>query len=211
MTEKSIVVKSEWEKQLALVRSIAAPKCDETEFQLLCYQAKQLNLDPLKRQIWAIKYQEGKPASIFVGRDGYLAIAHQSGQFDGMDSGTSGVGEDLKGFATVWRKDMEHPFHVEVALKEYNKKQGNWITMPATMIQKVAESQCLRRAFNISGVYSPEEIPDKDSTPVEFKVKDQLDDARPPITPEQLLAETQAKKKEWKRVPVETVQKPTNL
>ena len=33
------------------------------------------------------------------------------------------------------------------------------------MIQKVAEAQCLRRAFSISGLYSPEEIDTGDRAP----------------------------------------------
>jgi hypothetical protein len=59
---------------------------------------------------------------------------------------------------------MSHPFYVEVYLKEYLKPQspgqkpGPWQTMPRVMIQKVAESSALRRAFSVSGLYCPEEI-----------------------------------------------------
>lgn len=167
MANELTVLKKPWtQEELALVKATAAPRCSDEEFQLLLYQAKTYKLDPLLKQIWAVKYHDGKPASIFVGRDGYLSIAHQSGQFDGMDSGTRGDGDDLIGFASVWRRDMKQPFKVEVALKEYNKKSGNWLTMPRTMIQKVAESQALRRAFNISGVYAPEEMPEAPAQPI---------------------------------------------
>ncbi len=166
MTENLPAVKQWSEKEVSLIKSIAAPKCNDEEFGLLMYQARVLNLDPLQRQIWAIKYTDNKPASIFVGRDGYLAIAHQSGQFDGIESGSNIKDGDTIGWAKVYRKDMTRPICVEVSLKEYDKHQGNWNTMPRTMIQKVAESQALRRAFNISGVYSPEELIESEKPPM---------------------------------------------
>lgn len=151
--------------QVALIKSIAAPKCTDDEFKLLLYQAKTYGLDPLLKQIWAVKYQDGKPASIFAGRDGFLTIAHRSGVFDGMESGTRMEGTNMIGWAKVYRKDMAHPFCVEVNAKEYNRGMGAWNTHPGTMIQKVAESQALRRAFEISGIYSPDEMPAEQEKP----------------------------------------------
>ncbi len=117
------------------------------------------------KQIWAVKYQDNRPASIFVGRDGLLAIAHRSGAFDGMESGTKTIDGKLYGWAKVYRKDMRVPFSIEVSAKEYNKGLGTWTTHPETTIQKVAEAQALRRAFSISGVYSPEEMSEEQQKP----------------------------------------------
>jgi phage recombination protein Bet len=174
----------EWtSSEVTLIKNIAAPKCSDDEFKLLLYQAGKYGLDPLLKQIWAVKYQNDRPASIFAGRDGFLAIAHRSGMFDGMESGSRMDGTELVGWAKVYRKDMAHPFFIEVKAKEYNKGQGTWTTHPATMIQKVAESQALRRAFSISGIYSPEEmeepekLPMRDITPPEEKKKG----GRPPL------------------------------
>lgn len=152
--------------EVALIKNIAAPKCTDDEFKLLLYQAKTYQLDPLLKQIWAVKYASDRPASIFAGRDGFLAIAHRSGMFDGMESGTRMDGTDLIGWAKVYRKDMTHAFCVEVKAKEYNRNQGTWLTHPGTMIQKVAESQAMRRAFQISGIYSPEEMPEQEKPPM---------------------------------------------
>jgi phage recombination protein Bet len=147
--------------QIALIKATVARGCTDTEFQLLMYLAAQYKLDPIRRQIWAVKYGTA-PAAIFTGRDGFLEIAHRSGVFDGMESGTR---EDEKGnvigFCTVYRKDMSHPFKIEVHLAEYDTKKSNWVKMPRVMIQKVAESSCLRRAFSVSGLYCPEEMPDQ--------------------------------------------------
>ena len=165
---QELVIKEFSASDIELIRNVSAPKCTDSEFRLLLYQAKTYGLDPLKKEIWAVKYQDGKPASIFVGRDGHLAIAHRSQMFDGMESGTRMDGIELIGWAKVYRKDMRVPFSVEVSAKEYNRGQGTWNTHPRTMIQKVAEAQALRRAFAIHGIYSPDEM----SEPEKHEPKD---------------------------------------
>jgi len=152
MTTDMIIPSSD---ELSLVKATVAKGCNDVEFKMLLYQAKVLQLDPLTKQIWAVKYGDS-PALIFVGRDGYNQIAHRSGKYDGMISKYEDASNTA--WAEVYRKDMSHPFRVEVSLKEYNTGKGNWLKMPKTMLVKVAESQALRRAFAISGVYSPEEI-----------------------------------------------------
>lgn len=160
------LVTKEWSvNEITLIKNIAAPKCTDDEFKLLLYQAKTYRLDPLLKQIWAVKYSDNKPASIFAGRDGFLAIAHRSGAFDGMESGFRTEGTNVIGWAKVYRKDMSHPFCVEVNMKEYNRNQGTWLTHGTTMIVKVAEAQALRKAFQISGIFSPDEMPEAPSKP----------------------------------------------
>lgn len=147
------------ESDVQLIKDTVSKGATDAEFKLLLYLANKYNLDPLARQIWLIKYGNN-PASIYAGRDGFLKIAHDSGQFDGMDSFElyDDKGNVIGAECTVWRKDMTHPFRVRVTLKEYDTKQNQWAAKPGTMIKKVAESQCLRKAFPISGLYSPEEI-----------------------------------------------------
>jgi len=98
--------------------------------------------------------------SIQVMRDGFLTIAHRSGKFAGIESGVKKNEEgDLVGWAKVYHKDFKHPVYQEADFSEYNNA-GNplWKTKPKTMIKKVAESMALRKAFNVSGVYAPEEM-----------------------------------------------------
>ena len=145
------------QQQIQLIRDMCARDCTDNEFLLLMQLAKTYQLDPFAKQIWAVKYGNN-PAAIFCGRDGFLAIAHRSGKFDGMESGTRKDGDDLVGWCRVYRKDMSRPFEVEVSLSEYSTGKNLWQTKPKTMITKVAESHALRRAFGISGLYAPEEI-----------------------------------------------------
>ncbi|HRD26387.1 MAG TPA: phage recombination protein Bet [Methanoculleus sp.] len=151
-------------EKLRLIRDMCAKGATDNEFLVMMELANRYQLDPFSKQIWLVKYGDS-PAQIFCGRDGYLAIAHRSGQFDGMESGTRKEGDDLVGWCKVYRKDMSHPFEVEVYASEYSTGKNLWRDKPRTMIQKVAEAQCLRRAFSISGLYSPEEIDTGDRAP----------------------------------------------
>lgn len=151
------------EDEMLLLRNVIAKGCTEPEFRLLMYMAKTYGLDPLLKQIWAVKRNDNAPALIFAGRDGMLAIAHRSGVFDGMQSGVKyeGEGKDKKpvsAWCEVWRKDMSHSFKTEVPFSEYNTGFSVWKTNPSAMILKVAEAVCLRKAFSVSGLYAPEEI-----------------------------------------------------
>jgi len=161
MTQQAGTLEAYNEEDIQLIRETCADGCSNTELKLLLHLAGTYKLDPFAKQIWAVKNKNkpDTPAQIFCGRDGYIAIAHRSGQFDGMESG-SRTDEDgnLIGWCKVYRRDMSHPFYVEVYGNEYNTGRALWGSKPRTMIQKVAEAQCLRRAFSISGLYSPEEI-----------------------------------------------------
>jgi len=144
-------------EKLQLIRDMCAKGATDNEFGVMIELARKYQLDPFARQIWLVKYGDN-PAPIFCGRDGYLAIAHRSGQFDGIQSGSRIVDDELIGWCKVYRKDMSHPIEVEVYASEYSTGKNLWRDKPRTMIQKVAEAHALRRAFSISGLYSPEEI-----------------------------------------------------
>lgn len=151
-----------WEiprEKYELIRNMFARGCSNDEFAVLIELANRYQLDPFAKQIWAVKYND-RPAQVFAGRDGYLAIAHRSGQFNGMQSNIDrdSEGKILSATCRVWRKDMEHPFERTVFLEEYNTGKGVWKEKPATMIIKVAEAQALRLAFNISGLYDSSEF-----------------------------------------------------
>ena len=148
---------SESEKQL--IKRMFAKGCTEDEFSLLLHMSKKYDLDILTKELWCVKYGS-KPGRIFTGRDGFLSIAHKSGKLDGMKAGTFERDNTIFGYCEVFRVDMKNAFYVEVSLNEYKQQSKIWNEKPLTMIQKVAESQCLRRAFNVNGIYSPEEFKD---------------------------------------------------
>ena len=156
----------------------------KTEQQYCFSVARELGLNPITKEIhfvprrskvgdkWVNKIEP------MVGRDGFLAIAHRSGQLAGietiavirdtpqLENGRWVVRPQLVAECTVWRKDSTKPFTAQVAYSEYVQRTADgqptkfWSEKPETMLKKVAESNALRKAFNIHGVYCPEEMGD---------------------------------------------------
>ena len=165
------------------------------ERNIFFYQCQALGLNPLLNEICAIVYkgQDGvRKMSIQVMRDGFLTIAHRSGKFAGIESGVyeaDGKRQVMAGWAKVYHKDFEHPVYQEADFNEYATERNIlWKTKPKTMIKKVAESMALRKAFNVSGVYAPEEMEleiTKDK-PVQEAQVIEMDGGNKPASEEQL-------------------------
>lgn len=172
-------------EQLQVIEAQFFPAGATKAEQQYCFSvARELGLNPITKEIhfvprrakvgdkWVNKVEP------MVGRDGFLAIAHRSGQLAGiettscirdvpqLDNGRWVILPQLVAECTVWRKDSNKPFTAQVAYQEYVQRTADgqptkfWAEKPETMLKKVAESQALRKAFNIHGVYSPEELGD---------------------------------------------------
>lgn len=164
-----------WERQLELVKSLCAPNATDDEFELFCYRARTYGLDPLSHEIHFVKYLESKTGkykcAIFAGRDGFLKIAHNYTEFDGMETFlidkegnevlTTSRDKIMGAVCRVYRTDKSRPFTVAVNVLDYNTGRQNWAIRLETMIKKVVESQALRKAFKITDIYESAEF-DKD-------------------------------------------------
>lgn len=141
--------------QREILMETVAKGCTPEQFMLMLELAKRYKLDPFAKQIWATK------VGILVGRDGFLTLAHRSGDFDGME--TTFEERDGKLFSatcTVYHKRMSHPFRVTVRLDEFYRGNSDaWQRMPYVMLQKCAEAHALRRAFCVTGLYDEAEFP----------------------------------------------------
>lgn len=111
-------------------------------------------------------------------KDFYLRSAMQNPRFNGIEDGITVIaggvvtkkrgcavyrelGETLiGGWAAVYVEGYVKPVVVEVSLAEYDQGRALWKTKPATMINKVAIAQALRKAFPqmFTGTYVPEEM-----------------------------------------------------
>jgi hypothetical protein len=141
VTDYSGKAEAEAKRKLALLKAVGLDRVPVEQRELALAIAKRYDLDLLLKHLVLI---DGKP---YVTRDALLWIAHRSGQFDGVTV-TRPVIEDDYWYceATVWRKDMSHPF---VYGGRYPVKGQNAKFAPE-MATKVAESMAFRRAFNIS-------------------------------------------------------------
>jgi phage recombination protein Bet len=171
---------------LELIKNVVAKGATEEELKTLLYLCKEYNLDPLKKEIYFLKYA-GK-ATILTSRDGYLKIANLNENFDGIESDVVYQADKLTkqpdgslhieygpdhlafdrtklsgAFCNVFRKDRKKSTTVFVSLKDYYKKgTAIWEQYIHAMILKVAESMALKRAFAISGLVTREEIEKED-------------------------------------------------
>ncbi|EAK0934220.1 phage recombination protein Bet [Campylobacter jejuni] len=187
-TQNQAVSTSFTQEKIELIRKHFFPVNAKTVEMEYCLNiANKYNLDPFLKQIFFVPRRaqvevNGKKEWVdkidpLVGRDGFLAIAHKTGKFGGIrsyseikqfprlnDNGKWEYIQDLVAICEVHRTDSDKPFVVEVAYNEYVQKKASgeatsfWITKPDTMLKKVAESQALRKAFNLSGLYSSEEM-----------------------------------------------------
>jgi len=175
MSEAISPVNNDWE----FLRNVYANTCNDNEFKVFQHLTETYNLDPISKEIWCIK-TKNQPARIFVSRDGHLAIAHRSGHWGGIKTvydwgdekqyvevrdkySEKVLGKVLVPFSAtciIYRTDSSYPTEHTVFWDEYGSNQSLWLTKPKTMLQKVAECQCLRRAFDMHGFYSPEEFSD---------------------------------------------------
>jgi phage recombination protein Bet len=165
-------------RQLELIQRTFAANATADEFALFIHLAKKYDLDIFSRQIFFVKYGTGSDAkaSIFCGRDGFLSIAHRSGDFDGLETEITDMEDGgFKAICRVYSKKLSRPIIAEVYSQEYSTGKNLWAKMPRVMIGKVAESTALRKAFNICGLYSPEEI-DHQPAAVEKSIKPELAD-----------------------------------
>ena len=116
--------------------------------QALFLVCDRYHLDPLLKHMVII---QGNP---YVTRDGYLHIAHLSGQLAGIE--VIDTGDDSSHWwakVSVYRKDMQRPFTFTGRYPKdgQNKKFG------PEMALKCAEVMALRRAFDVTGVGAAEE------------------------------------------------------
>ena len=179
MTTQNIVKQEEYDdKKLALIKNTVAKGATNEELALFIYQARRTGLDPLTRQIYFIKGNDGR-VLIMSSIDGFRIVAQRSGKYAGQDEPIWTLDKDghlEKCSVTVHqfgRNGQRFPTTATAYFKEYVKPGFNgrlsmWDKMPHAMIAKVAESLALRKAFpqDLSGIYSSEEIEEQKETPV---------------------------------------------
>ena len=181
-------------------------KITDQEIVFFMNTCKMQKLNPLvSGEVYCIKFGND-PAQMVVGKGAYLRRAFEHPDYLCKEEGIivkagdqivhkEGCclypGEELiGGWCRVYfmRNGKERKAYKEVALAEYDKGQANWKSKPATMIVKVATSQCVREAFpkDYEGLYSEEEMVASGAIPVvDGEIVDLPTEDDPPISQEQ--------------------------
>lgn len=170
-------------EQVKLVKDTVCRGATDNELALFLYTAKQTGLDPLRRQIHAVKRWDSQlnreVMSIQTGIDGYRLLAERTGAYAPGPEPTFKYDSDGKVIsATAYVKKLVAGQWFDVGAtalySEYvgRKKDGSpnqfWATKPHVMLGKCAEALALRRAFPdaLAGVYSDDEMQQAENLPI---------------------------------------------
>lgn len=145
------------------VRTLICPLATDVEIEIFLRFCRAEGLNPLVNDAYLIKYDRNSKAAIVVGAGTFLKRAARHPDYRGMDSGI--VVKDDAGHVVERSGSMEYPgdillggwaaihmagrqdFRHAVSLKEYGTGKSQWRDRPATMIEKVAYAQALKRCI----------------------------------------------------------------
>lgn len=174
-TESNVLVRFSEEEQL-LIRKTFGPNLTQGEFELFLYTAQAVGLNPLKRQIYAVKRKQWNSQknayeermTIQTGIDGFRAVSSRNqttipGREPEFVYGSGGYKNSTKSnpanliSATAYLKvfGRDNQYHEisataywdeYVPLKQDGTPQAMWAKMPRTMLAKCAEALLHRKS-----------------------------------------------------------------
>ena len=157
------------EDQVDLIKRSVCKNSSDNELKLFLYTCKHAGLDPLLKQIYAIK--RGNTMTIQTSIDGLRLIAERTGKYSpGNEPKYAYNASNELQSATAYVNKMTadgkwHQVAATAYFSEYSQAFNGklttfWNKMPHVMLAKCAEANALRKAFpfELAGLYSSEEM-----------------------------------------------------
>ncbi len=143
----------------ATLRATVVPsKCTKEQFAAFLLVAKEHNLNPVTKEIYAFPARAGGIQPI-VSIDGWMNIINSHKQFDGMEFkdvfDSNGALQAIT--CRMYRKDRAHAIEVTEYMSECRKETDTWKKWPARMLRHKAAIQCARYCFGFSGIVDEDE------------------------------------------------------
>lgn len=159
------------EKQLQLIKDSFGKGLTNDEFKLFLYVAQHTKLDPMLKQIYAIKYGSN-PMSIITAIDGYRIVAERTGRYCPGKSASFHYdknGNLFSAIAYVRKMTLDGTWHEVEGLALYSeyvqrksdgKPNKTWDTRAHGQLAKCAEALALRKAFpnDLSAIRTEDEM-----------------------------------------------------
>lgn len=165
----SMAAKYEMEPQafMAAVKATCIKgECSNEQFAAFLMVAKEYDLNPLTKEIYAFPDRGGITPIVSV--DGWMNLINSHPMFDGMEF-VDNMGEDGKLYSVeckMYRKDRNRPTTVLEYMSECFRQTDPWKKWPNRMLRHKSAIQCARYAFGFSGIMEPDEYERmKDVTP----------------------------------------------
>jgi len=142
----------------ALKETAVPANISDGQFAAFLMVAKEYNLNPITREIFAFPSQGGIRPIVSI--DGWMKLINNHRDYNGMKStdNLDKEGNLISITVEMFRKDRDHPVVVTEYMKECRRNSPTWKQWPARMLRHKAMIQAARYAFSFSGIEEEDEF-----------------------------------------------------